>query len=467
MHDILLTACTLRFIELRLEEVPLGLTGLEVFKLLPKKNCAECGPPTCLGFAMRVASSKASPEACPYLSEEAKERLSAASEPPIREVTVGVGPGAARMGSETVLFRHDKRFVNPTVLFVDLGSAQGCSPAALQEKMALVASYGFERVGQAYRVEGALLKVSSPGQVLEALEIAERAGLLLLLLSEDPAAFAGCSSGLARSRPLIGPAISANLTGMVLTAKQCKCPLVISGQGLDEVSMLAEQAAKLGMRDLVLDFGGRTLNETVMYLVQARRQSLTKRVRSFGYPTIASSGNSGNEMLDAVTLISRYAGALTLPALPRESMLALLTWRYDIHSDPERPVQVESRLYPVGAAGPDSLVYITTNFSLTYYTVQNEVGATRVPSFVLPVDTDGTSVLTAWAAGKLTVQKVAETLESSGANALSQRKTAVIPGYVGQMAAKLREATGWKIIVGPQEASGIPAFARNTLRREW
>ena len=92
----------------------MALTGMQIFKLLPKTNCKECGVPTCLAFAMNLASGKAELGSCPYVSEEAQEQLAEASAPPIRPVEIGLGVRKATAGGETVLYRHEKTFFNPT-----------------------------------------------------------------------------------------------------------------------------------------------------------------------------------------------------------------------------------------------------------------------------------------------------------------------------------------------------------------
>ena len=438
------------------------LTGLDVYKLLPKTNCRECGPPTCLAFAMQVASGKVSAGACPYLSNDARDRLFAASEPPIRTVVAGSGEYRVYMGGESVLYRHEKKFVNAPPVFISLGRVDD----GFSRRLSDVGSLVFERVGQRYRVEGFSVAVQSPVEGAKALEAGRDAALVPLIVVDTPSALSGLDELLETVRPIIGMATTATSDGFVDLCRRTQCPCLLKASNVSDASALTTRFASSGVRDLILTFDEPSPGREIASLVGIRRLSLKSGQRSLGYPTLARLGSTNAPpLLTAASLLSKYAAALVLPPLPREEALALLTWRHDLYSDPERPIQVQSRLYPVGQAGPDSPLYITTNFSLTFYSVENEVSASRIPSYILPVDTDGTSVLTAWAAGKFTVEKIALAMESTGANETSQRRLAVIPGHVSQLAAKLEQATGWRVIAGPQEASGIPAFSRSFPQR--
>ncbi|MDP2857556.1 MAG: acetyl-CoA decarbonylase/synthase complex subunit gamma [Bacillota bacterium] len=463
----------------------MALTGLDVFKLLPKTNCGDCGTPTCLGFAMQVASGKSSYGLCPHLSDEAKARLMAASEPPIRQVSLGSGDAKAAAGGETVLFRHEKRFVNQPPVFVDIDDTGAderdgggatrhagvgeCEP--IEALATRVASFRYERVGQAYRAEGLVLRPSTTGQARKALDLAIRLGLIPFF-EANLDTLQPLQDDLGKAGALVGPVeAEAQLVG-ASRLDRAGCAVVLRARGLDEMSALVQASGRRGVGRLVLEFDCASHYETLFCLIQARRLALKKAMRVFGHPLLARADarleeRHGDQVaLQAAGLISHYAGVLVVPLLPAEAMLALLTWRHDLYSDPERPVQVEPTLRRTGDPGRNSPLYITTNYSLTFYSVENEVQASRIPSYVLPVDTGGTSVLTAWAAGKFGAEHVAEAIQTSGAGDMLDTKVAVIPGYVATMAPALQELTGWKVLVGPQEASGIPAFARKRFLRD-
>jgi len=276
---------------------------------------------------------------------------------------------------------------------------------------------------------------------------------------------------LGKAGAVIGPVTSEGQVGAATDLDRAGCTVTLRAKSLDEMSALVQASQRKRMGRLLLEFACLSHAETLLCLIQARRLALRKATGVFGYPSLARVGgpapSSGSQdILLAADLIAHYAGVLVAPVFPPEAMLALLTWRHDLYSDPERPVQVESKIYSIGDPGRASPLYVTTNFSLTYYSVENEVHASRIPGYILPVDTGGTSVLTAWAAGKFGAEHVAQAIESTGASDMLASKVAVIPGYVATMAPRLQELTGWKVLVGPQEASGIPAFARKRFSRD-
>jgi acetyl-CoA decarbonylase/synthase complex subunit gamma len=462
--------CNCAFLDLG--DYNVALTGLDVFKMLPKTNCGDCGTPTCLGFAMQVASGKASYVLCPHLSDDAQGRLMAAAEPPIRRLTMGSGNTQVQAGGETVLFRHEKRFVNQPPVFVDIYEQAGRGVNGRIEALAAaVAGFRYERVGQAYRAEGLVLRPMSTRDARQGLDLAGRldliplfeAGLDLLQPLRDE---------LGRAGALVGPVVAESDLEAALSLDRAGCSVVLRAKGLDEMNALVQASQRRGLARLALEFDCPSHYETLFCLVQARRLALKKALRVFGHPLLArvnapaGGSQSDQVVLRAADLMSHYAGLLVVPLLAAEAMFALLTWRHDLYSDPERPVQVEPTLRRAGEPGRNSPLYITTNFSLTYYSVENEVQASRVPGYILPVDTGGTSVLTAWAAGKFGADHVAEAIRTSGAGDLLDARVAVIPGYVAMMAPALGKLTGWKVLVGPQEASGIPAFARKRFSRD-
>ncbi|MCL6451470.1 MAG: acetyl-CoA decarbonylase/synthase complex subunit gamma [Acetobacteraceae bacterium] len=439
------------------------MTGLEIYKQLPKKNCGECGPPTCLAFAMALAAGKASLEACPYVSEAAREALASAAAPPIRLVKVGPDSKAIELGDETVIFRHEKTFVHPTAIAIEVGD--DLPEAELSARLQKVASLTLERVGQTYRPDmvAVVFRSGDPARFKAAVAKAAQTELGLMLSADDPAVMAEAVEPVAVRRPLIYPATAQNAEAMVELAKKHGLPLGVRAQGLDGLATLVEKIVGLGHRDLVLDPGRPEASARLADFTQIRRLAIKKRFRPLGYPTLAftAAADPGDEILEAAGLVARYCSLVVLKACERHQLLPLLTWRQNVFTDPQKPIQVQSRLYTVGQVTPASPFYVTTNFSLTYFSVEGEVEASKVPAYILPVDTDGTSVLTSWAAGKFTGESIAEAMKKSGIEEKVQHREVVIPGHVAVLSGKLQEASGWKVVVGPREASGIPSFARS------
>ena len=442
----------------------MALSGLDIYKLLPKTNCKECGFPTCLAFAMQIAAKKVELTKCPHVSEEAKSSLESASRPPIRLVTVGTGENKLEIGNETVMFRHEETFYHPTGVAVLVEDTE--DPSKVDERISKINKLHFERVGQKIGVNLIAVKCSSGKKetfadtVKKVLSLSQ---LHLILMSEDPEIIKAAVSVCKDKKPLIYAASKANFDAMVAVAKENALPLAIKADGLDELSELAQKAASQGVEDLILDSGTKDIAQKLNELTQIRRLALKKTYRPFGYPAIAitSAGETYQEIAEAAAYIAKYAGIVVIKGVEPWEVLPLLTVRQNLYTDPQKPLQVESRIYEVGQVNDKSPVLVTTNFSLTYYTVEAEVEGSRVPSYIIASYAEGLSVLTAWAAEKFTAETISKTLNECGIKDKVSHGEIVIPGYVAVLSGKLEEASGWKVKVGPKEASGIPSFLKS------
>lgn len=438
----------------------MGLTGLEIYKQLPKKNCGECGTPTCLAFAMALASGKGALDACPYVTDAAREALDSASAPPIKAIKFG---SESILGDETVIFRHDKTFYHPTTLLIQV--ADTLSEDEVQAKLQEINDLEFDRVGLHYSIDGVAIIEESGDPICFAKVVNQVANLTdrsLLLLSENTEALKAAVPAVASRKPLIGSATAANFEDVVNLAKEQSVPVILKAEGLDALNDLVEKAQKLGYKEFVLDPGSRSTSQTLANLTHLRRLAIKKKFRPFGYPVIAFTGKSEPlaEIAEASVYVSKYASAVVLKASSKAQLLPLMTLRQNLYTDPQKPIQVEPILHTVGDVNESSPVYITTNFSLTYYSVEGEVEASKVPSYILPIDTDGTSVLTAYAAGKFEPEKIADALAACGVADKVSHRNLIIPGYVAVISGKLQEKSGWKVVVGPRESSGIVPFTR-------
>jgi acetyl-CoA decarbonylase/synthase complex subunit gamma len=439
----------------------MALTGLQIYKLLPRTNCGECGPPTCLAFAMQLAQKKASLDACPYVSDEAKAALEGASAPPIRLVKIGTDGNELAVGNETVLFRHEETFHHPCGIAVAI--TDELEGEALDKKIEDINGLWFERVGQTIGVELIAIKdtTGNPQKYTSvAKEIVAKSKKAPILMSFEPNVIRLAAVSARSKNPLIYAANSENYQAMANIAKTVKCPLAVCGNGLDEVADLTEKIKALGVEDLVIDTGAREPLKVMQDLTQIRRLALRRSFRSLGYPAITFIEDEEKQILQASTYISKYAGIVVCPGSEPWQILPLLAMRQNIYTDPRVPLQVEPKVYEVGDVTPDSPVLMTTNFSLTYFTVLGEVEASKIPAYILAVDTEGQSVLTAYASEKLTAEGVAKALNETGMKDKVNHNKIVIPGYVAVMSGKLEEESGWKVLVGPREASALPAYLR-------
>lgn len=444
----------------------MALTGVEIFKLLPKTNCKKCGHPTCLAFAMKLAQRQATLDSCPDVSEDAKRILGEASAPPIRPITLGTGDKAIKMGEETVLFRHDKKFVNPCALAVEVRDSM--SDGEINAIVDQVLNSEIDRVGQKLRVDAIFVSNTSGDAgkfegVVKAVA-AKAPAVPLILSTTNTAAAEAAVKAVADKKPLLYGANESNADAMAAIAKANKVCLGVSAAGLDSLAALTEKIKGLGVDDMVLDSGARTAKEMLSDNTYIRRAAVKKGNKSVGYPVIsfAQRDDVMLETLIASLGIAKYSSIVVVSSVERWKNLVLFTMRQNIYTDPQVPMQVEQKVYSIGEPTPESPLTITTNFSLTYFIVSGEIENSKVPCRLAVMNCEGLSVLTAWAAGKFTASKIAQFIQESAVENEIKHKELIIPGYVAILSGAIEEKLpGWKITVGPREANALPAFLRS------
>lgn len=448
----------------------MALTGLDIFKLLPKTNCGECGVPTCMAFAMKLAAKNAELAACPYASEEAKSKIGAASKPPIRLVRIGPPGRETEVGNEIVMFRHEKTFVHRAALAVSFSDAESASNLAHQT--ATFRDYSLERVGEHLRLDLALVENTTGAVgpfVAAAKEVAGATGCGLILQSSQPEALEAALKCLEGQRPLIHAATTDNAERLASLALKYKAPLVAKAESLDVLVALTTRLASLGVQDLVLDLPAENPAAALQNNTVIRKMALKANFEALGYPIInfvtGRSHDLGSVVADVSTLICKYASIIVIDTLAYQALLPMVMLRQNIFTDPQKPIQVEPKIYPIGEAGPNSPILVTTNFSLTYFIVSGEIENSGIPAHLVVVESEGMSVLTAWAAGKFSGQKIAAAVKSSGLEKEVQSRRLIIPGYVARISGEIEEALpGWEVLVGPQEASDLGAYLKMQFR---
>jgi acetyl-CoA decarbonylase/synthase, CODH/ACS complex subunit gamma len=447
----------------------MALTGIQIFKLLPKTNCKECGVPTCLAFAMNLASGKAELDSCPYVSDEAREQLAEASAPPIRPVKLGKGVRQAVTGGETVLYRHEKTFFNQTVFAGAIPS--DISEDDLKAKLQVWNALQYERVGLNLRPELAALKDVNGDKVAfanAAKIIADTSEFNLILMSEDVDVLAAAVETCGYKRPLLSAATEANADAIGKLAVDNDLPLVVKAENVAGVPALTDKLVAMGAKDLVIDTGSRELKQTLEDQVALRRSALKDNNRSVGFPTITfpceMASNLDMEALIAGMFVSKYGGIVVLSDLTTEVMFPLLLERLNIYTDPQRPMTVTEGIFEVGNPDENSPVLVTTNFALTYFIVSGEIESSKVPAWLLIKDSEGLSVLTAWAAGKFGGDDVGMFVKKSGIADKVNHKELIIPGYAAAIAGDVEEELpDWTITVGPREAAHLAGFLKSKV----
>lgn len=447
------------------------LTPMQIYMLLPKTNCGECGFPTCLAFAFNVASGKANVFACPYLSDEAKRKLSEALAPPIKLVTIGVGSEAVKIGGERVIHRHEDKFYNPTAIAFAISDL--LSEEELRKQIAAIENTKLERLEEILKPDLIALKGSSenPERFAKAVEtILETTSLPIILCSFNPKVMEEGLKLCGSKRPLIYAATKDNLESMAKLAIEYDCPLAIYEPGrLESLAELVKKARNMGVKDLVLDVGFNDLRETLEKLVLLRHLAIGEGKREYGYPTITFPSLATTEsdaladfweVTVATSFMIRYASIIVLNSIKPWRILPLLILRQGIFRDPRIHPRVKPGLYAIGNVNEHSPCLVTSNYALTYFTVKSDIEASKVPSYLLVVDTGGLSVASAFAGGKFTAEKIAEAIEEYKVKEKVKHRTIIIPGLTAKISGKLEELTNWKVIVGPRDSSELRVFLR-------
>jgi acetyl-CoA decarbonylase/synthase complex subunit gamma len=456
----------------------MALSGLQIYKLLPASsknpavkthaNCKECGFPTCLAFAMKLAQKQAELAQCPYVEEEAKAQLEASAAPPIRLVAIAANGRKLEVGNETALFRHEKTFYHQPGLFIRVKDTQ---PDAAEVAKA-VAGYAVEYVGMDLTLDGVAVEAAGGDFAATISAVKAACPFPLILLTEDPATAEvglraacegageqGSRGAREQGRPLLWGATGDNWQAMAKLASKYRVPLAVyANNNLDSLAALAEQVKEAGVEDIVLDPGARDYGSSLTTFTQLRRLALKQNERKVGYPLIAF---AGDDPILAGQHIAKYAGFVVLDHFSPATVYPLLVMRANLFTDPQKPIQVQPGLYEINNPKPGDPLMVTTNFSITYFAVANEVESSGLPGWLLVADAEGMSVLTAWAAGKFDAERIARSVKTSGVAEKLNHQRLIIPGHVAVLMGELEEELpGWEIKVGPREAVDLPNYLK-------
>ena len=445
----------------------MALSGIEIFKLLPKTNCQECGVPTCMAFAVKLAAGQAELDSCPYVSDEAREKLEEASAPPIRPVVIGTGDEALKVGGETVIFRHEKTFVNKPGLGLLITDAM--ENGEVEGKLKKFKALEYERVGLMLKADIVAIKDTSgdADKFAKLVEKVKGMGLTSLVLMSDKVDVlkAGVKAA-ADCKPLIYAATAETVEDLGKLALEAKCPIAVRGHGLEEVASLTTKLTEMKIKDIVVDTGARKLGQAFKDHVELRRGALVDRLRPLGFPTIVfpceMTDDPLTESVFASTFVPKYGGILILSEIEGHNLFPLTVQRMNIYTDPQRPMATSEGIYEINNPDENSPVLITSNFSLTYFIVSGEVESSRVPTWLLIKDTEGLSVLTAWAAGQFVADAFAPCVKKSGIEGKVKLRKIVIPGAAATISGELDEELGdWDVQIGPREGAHITPYLKN------
>jgi acetyl-CoA decarbonylase/synthase complex subunit gamma len=415
---------------------------------------------------MKLAAGQAELDACPDIPDDVKEEIGEASAPPVRTVVIGTGDRAVKLGGETVLFRHEKRFENPPAFTLLLSDTM--DESTISAKLTKFKETTYERVGVILRPALVAVKgESGDATAFTALveKVCKETDAGLVLMNENADALAQTAKTCADRKPLLYAATKENVETMGNLAKELSCPLAVKGDNLEDLAEVSEKLIGMGLKDLVLDSGARTSAKALEDQIIIRRSALMKKFKPFGFPTIVfpceMTDDPMKETMIACQMVAKYGSIIVLSEIEGHSLFPLLLASMNIFTDPQRPMAVDQKIYEMGAPDENSPVLITGNFSLTYFIVSGEIDASRVPSYLLVKDTEGLSVLTAWAAGKFAADTIAPFVKKCGIEDKVKHRKLVIPGYLATISGELEEELpDWEILIGPREASHLPAYLK-------
>lgn len=440
----------------------MALKGLDIFKLSPKKNCKECGSPTCMAFCMKVAQGAVPIDKCPYFSDDAKAMLNEQTAPPMKTISVG----SHKLGGETVLYRHEKTLVNKNLYAVSVSTAM--SAGEVDAKLEAMAKVDYERIGERMYVEFVCVSntQNDPAAYAALVQKAAATGRDLILECWDVEC-AKAALAVAGKNVILDGATAENWEAMNAVAKEAGVVLGVCAGSLSELYDTVKKLEGAGNKNLVLDVTGKTGKETLANAVLVRRTALKDGDRSFGYPSIVNLARiaKGDDRLQtayASLFTEKYGSVIVMENMTYAQALPLYGLRQNIFTDPQKPMKVESKIYPLNGADENSPCAMTVDFALTYFLVSGELERSNQPVNLIITDASGMSVLTAWAAGKFSSTTVKKTFETLDIENKIKNRTLIIPGKVAVMKGEIQEKLpDWNVVVGPTEAVQLPKYMKD------
>ncbi len=446
----------------------MALTGLDIFKLTPKKNCKDCGFPTCLAFSMKVAAGGIEIEKCPHMSEENLSKLSESTAPPMKALTVGAGANEYKLGGETVLFRHEKTLVNRNRFAVAIKDTD--SADVVNSKIENIKKVDFERIGERMKAEFAAFIYTGNKEAYIAnikAVLASGAELAYIVVCEDVEVAKEALELLKDTNPILHGATAANYEQMVDVAAAGKYALGLRADSLEDLYELTSKVQSKDYKELLLDAGSKTIKEAYTNAIQIRRTALKDGDRTFGYPSIIfvndlAKDNKFMEIALSSIFTIKYGSILVIEDMDFARGHSVWALRQNIYTDPQRPMRVEPKAYSVNNANDESPVLCTVDFALTYFIINGEIEKSKVPTWLLIPDAGGYSVLTAWAAGKFSGSIIANFVKESGVEQKTKSRKLIIPGKVAVLKGDIEDSLpGWEVVVGPNESMQLPKFLKD------
>ena len=447
----------------------MALKALDIFKLTPKKNCKECGFPTCMAFSMKVAGGAVEVSKCPHMSDEAIQKLSEATAPPMKTSKVGAGENEYTLGGETVLFRHEKTLVSKNryaIAFCDCMTEE-----EVASKIANINKVEYERIGEVMKAEFACVTYNSNKEnFLNIIKKLKAETKVAFILNVDDAEVAKeAVAELKGLNPVVLGATKDNYEAMLEVVKGDNLALGLKADNLEDLYATVELVQKAGYKELILDVTGESIKDTYVNAVQVRRIALKEQDRTFGYPSIVfvnelANGDDNMEVALSSAFTVKYGSIIVIDDISYAKALPLYALRQNLFTDPQKPMRVETKVYPINNPDENSPVLVTVDFALTYFVVTGELERSKVPCWLVIPDAGGYSVLTSWAAGKFGGSVIGNFVKECGIADMTKNRDLIIPGKVAVIKSDVQDnLPDWNVIVGTAEAMELPKFLKEYM----
>ena len=456
------------------------LSPIDVYKLLPKTNCKECGQDNCMAFATKIVNREIEIDSCkPLLKpENAKNyaKLQELLKPAVKEIVVGVGEKAKKIGGKLVMYRHEFTYKNPTAIAIDVTDEM--AESEIVSRVQKTDNFSFEYIGNTLKLDMVAIRCTSEDAdkfKATVKKVSETTKLPMILCTLNPTIAEAGLMAAPKARPLLYAATTNNWKDMAELALMYNCPIVASAPNdLNALVSLAKTLMAYGVTDIVLDpgtFPAEGLPDTINNFTMLRRAATKNGEELAGLPLLgvpmvawADMGDTAEDLIKwreayiASMLVVRYADLLILHGNDGWSLLPTTVLRQNIYTDPRKPVAVAPGLKVYGTPDENSPVLFTSNFALTFYTVASDIESNKLNAYLIVVDTEGSAIDSGVAGRKLTAERVADAIKASGVEAKVKHKRIISPGKASRISGEIEELSGWKVQVGPRDSSEIPKY---------
>lgn len=444
----------------------MALTGLQIFKMLPggkkenEANCKKCGFPTCMAFAMKLAKGDIAADECPYISHSLQNLLDEQKRPLQFEYAIGTPKKQLKIGGETVVFRHEKTFHNPTIVAITLKSGD----EKFKNKFKKIMNYSIERVGQNFEVPCINL-IDDSDDFFKRVKFLSNKNISIILTSKSIKRMTEAIKICALNKP-IANLLKSTPEALAKFQQKFDVAVCLNGKNLQELEKKSKEFRRHGGKKAVFNYITSLSRpfEFVKDMTTLRKEAMQNKNEDFAYPVMSTVNFSFDQYYDgllAVIALCKYSNLLLLPEMDEVILTSLFTLSQGLYTDPQKPLQVEAKTYEIGTPTPDAPVFVTTNFALTYFAVVSEIEGLDKGAYLVITESDGMSVLTAWSASKLTGEIIAKAINTSGLADKISHRNLIIPGFVEVLKEEINlELPDWNVVIGPNEAADLQKFLK-------